>query len=95
MLHVRRRPAQVQHHQRRCGEQGVTALLRTLLLVKTLEQTMVPHDEINVTYLLVLLAIVATIWWRTALRLVAAFVVVIIIFGVIHLADMLGLVQSP
>jgi hypothetical protein len=57
-----------------------------------LEHTMSPLDERTMTYLLVILAIAVTLWWRTALRLVAAIIVVILIFGVIHLAGMLGVV---
>ena len=53
---------------------------------------MSPLDERTMTYLLVILAIAVTLWWRTALRLVAAIIVVILIFGVIHLAGMLGVV---
>jgi len=93
MLPAWRRPAQAQPDQRQSpgGEEQPHRHL-TLLLVKMLEHTMSPLDERTMTYLLVILAIAVTLWWRTALRLVAAIIVVILIFGVIHLAGMLGVV---
>lgn len=75
------------------ARRGVTATSCGTTLVSKLEQKMLPRDEIASTYLLVILAIAVTIWWRIVLRLVAALVMVIMVLGVIHLAVFLGVAK--
>lgn len=55
---------------------------------------MLPYDEIALTYLLAIIAIAVTIWWRIVLRLVAALIIAILTLGVIHFAVFLGVASD-